>query len=262
VSSTPTQWRRSAVQSPIADPSAAPGWFSQRLSDVPAGEDWLGPRERAILAGQRFRPRRLAWRLGRWTAKLAISEWTGLPLDRFEVLPAGDGAPEAWADGEHLPVSVSISHREDRAVAVLGAPPMIVGCDLELIEPRSSAFVREWLAPAEQELVASCAETDHALMANLVWTGKEAAAKVRREGLRLDVRAALVSPTGMSEDDRGEWRPIAVAWAGGADAVLGWWRAEPAWVMTVLGDPPPPSPHLLCDPSESAVPAVGVCAAG
>jgi 4'-phosphopantetheinyl transferase len=218
------------------------------MSDVPVGRDWLGPRERAILAGQRFQPRRLAWRLGRWTAKLAISDWTGLPLDRFEVLPAADGAPEGWADGERLPVSVSISHREERAVAVVGAPPLVVGCDLELIEPRSEAFVRAWLAPAEQELVASCAQTDRALIANLVWTAKEAAAKVRREGLRLDVRAALVSPSGVSEDGGGAWRPIAVAWAGGLDAVRGWWRVEPSWVMTVLADPPPRSPHLLRDP--------------
>jgi 4'-phosphopantetheinyl transferase len=117
-----------------------------------------------MLARQRFEPRRLAWRLGRWTAKVAISDWSGLPLDGFEVLPAGDGAPEAWADGERLPLSVSISHRGDRAIAVLGAPPLVAGCDLELIEPRSAAFVREWLAPAEQELVASAAETDRELV--------------------------------------------------------------------------------------------------
>ena len=31
-------------------------------------------------------------------------------------------------------------------------------------------------------------------MTNLVWTAKEAAAKIRREGLRLDVRHAVVAP--------------------------------------------------------------------
>jgi len=144
-------------------------------------------------------------------------------------------------------VSVSISHRGDRAIAVLGAPPMVAGCDLELIEPRSPAFVREWLAPAEQELVASFAQTDHALVANLIWTAKEAAAKVRREGLRLDVRAALVGPSGMSARHGGEWRAIRVDWAGDTHAVFGWWRAEPGWVMTVLADPPPRPPRLLFD---------------
>jgi len=184
---------------------------------------------------------------------MAISDWTGLPLDGFEVLAAGDGAPEAWADGERLPVSVSISHREDRAVAVLGASPLMAGCDLELIEPRSAAFVRQWFAPAEQELVSSCEETDRALVANLIWTAKEAAAKVRREGLRLDIRAALVSPSGMSRSGGGEWRPIRVAWADGTSPVLGWWRSERRWVMTVLSDPAPRPPRLLGDARTPAI---------
>jgi 4'-phosphopantetheinyl transferase len=180
---------------------------------------------------------------------MAISNRTGLPLDRFEVLAAGDGAPEAWADGERLPLSVSLSHRGDRAVAVLGTPPLVVGCDLELIEPRSGAFVREWFAPAEQQLVAGCAGTDRALVANLIWTAKEAAAKVRREGLRLDVRAAVVSPSGVAGHSDGGWRPVLVAWTGGSHALLGWWRSTPGWVMTVLGDPPP-GPPVALRPSE------------
>ena len=225
----------------------APGWLIQRQADVPAGQDWLGRRERAVLARLKLEPRRLAWRLGRWTAKTAISDWTELPLDRFEVLAATDGAPEAWADGERLPVSVSISHRADRALAVLGVPPLVVGCDLEVIEPRSPAFVREWLAQAEQNLVTSCAETERALVANLVWTAKEAAAKARREGLRLDLRAAVVRPSAMTGNGGIAWRPIMVTWADGVDAVRGWWRSEPGWVMTVGGDPPPQPPRLLRD---------------
>ena len=46
--------------------------------------------------------------------------------------------------------------------------------------------MRDWLAPEEQALAAG-----DSTAANLVWTAKEAAAKVRREGLRLDVRSAV-----------------------------------------------------------------------
>ena len=78
-----------------------------------------------------------------------------LPASRIEILAAADGAPEAWLDGERAPVSVSLSHRGGRALAAVAAAPAVVGCDLELVEPRSGAFVREWLAPAEQALVAA-----------------------------------------------------------------------------------------------------------
>ena len=37
-------------------------------------------------------------------------------------------------------------------------------------------------------------EAERAQIANLVWTAKEAAAKVRREGLKLDLRYTLVTP--------------------------------------------------------------------
>ena len=58
-------------------------------------------------------------------------------------------------DGERAPVSVSLSHRAGRALAVVAHAPAVVGCDLERVEPRSGAFVREWLAPAEQGLLAA-----------------------------------------------------------------------------------------------------------
>ena len=37
------------------------------------------------------------------------------------------------------------------------------------------------------------------LVANLAWTAKEAAAKMRREGLRLDVRNAVAEPDGLDD---------------------------------------------------------------
>ncbi len=42
----------------------APGWLSRREADVPTGEEWLGEREREVLAGLRIAPRRASWRLG------------------------------------------------------------------------------------------------------------------------------------------------------------------------------------------------------
>jgi 4'-phosphopantetheinyl transferase len=148
----------------------------------------------------------------------------------IELLAAPDGAPEAWLGGRRAGVSVSLSHRAGRALAAVADLPRVVGCDLELLEPRSSAFVREWLAPAER-----------GLEPNLAWTAKEAAAKVRREGLRLDVRHAVARPaTGGSG-----WQALLVAWEREGLVTHGWWRAEPGWVMALAAAPDAPAPSSL-----------------
>ncbi len=221
---------------------SAPGWLLRCRADVPAGVDWLGPEERRALAGLRVAPRRADWRLGRWTAKAAVGAWLGVRPDRVQILAADDGAPEAWMDGRRAPVSVSLSHRGGRALAAVTDAPAVVGCDLELVEPRSGAFVRGWLAPAEQGLLATCDEADRARVANLLWSLKEAAAKVRREGLRLDVRDAVGAPaTGGSP---GAWRPVRVAWREGTETA-GWWRDDSDWVMAIAGRPSPAAPRRL-----------------
>jgi 4'-phosphopantetheinyl transferase len=219
-----------------------PGWLIRSLADVPAGDTWLSARERRAEAGLHMQRRRHDWRLGRFAAKAAVGAWLSVAPERIEILRAPDGAPEAWVDGERAPVSVSLSHRAGRGLAVVAQAPAVVGCDLERVEPRSGAFVREWLAPAEHGLLAAHAEADRARLTNLVWTAKEAAAKVRREGLRLDVRRAVVAPAGAGAAD-GAWRTLRVQWDDGAAPTAGWWRAEPGWVMTIAGEPPPPRPQ-------------------
>jgi 4'-phosphopantetheinyl transferase len=219
------------------------GWLTRWLADVPAGDGWLRPGEREVLAGLRVDKRRSDWRLGRFAAKTAVAAWLGVPVSRVEIVAAPDGAPEARLDGKAAPVALSLSHRAQRALAVVGEAGASLGCDLELIEPRSPAFVSDWLAPAERALVAR-AGAHRDLVANLAWTAKEAAAKARREGLRLDVRDAVAAPDGLGSARPG-WHRLAVTWGEGGMRAEGWWRAEPGWVMAVAGEPPPRVPRAL-----------------
>ncbi|HEX8207271.1 MAG TPA: hypothetical protein VF587_14515 [Solirubrobacteraceae bacterium] len=92
-------------------------WLTASLEDVPDGDDWLGPREREILATLDGERRRADWRLGRWAAKQLLGD------PAIEILPAADGAPEASG------VSLSIAHRRGRALVACADGP--VGCDLE-----------------------------------------------------------------------------------------------------------------------------------
>jgi 4'-phosphopantetheinyl transferase len=208
------------------------GWVTRWLADIPAGDEWLGPSERRAQAKLSIEKRRIDWRLGRYTAKVAVCAWLGVEPERVEVPAAPGGAPVALLDGRSAEVELSISHRAGRALAVVASPGMPVGCDLELIEPRSAAFVREWLAPSEQRLLENASHDERAFLANLLWSAKEASTKARGEGLRLDVRHAEVvldTPTG----NAGDWLALHVGW--GSDRDRGWFRREPRWVMTVVG---------------------------
>ena len=204
---------------------------------MPPGDAWLSARERVVLAGLRLAKRRDDWRLGRWTAKAAVAAWLGVGAERVEVLAAADGAPDAWLDGAPAPVSLSLSHRAGRALAAVTDMPAAIGCDLEIVEHRSGPFVREWLTAREQAALASLDDAARDVAANLMWAGKEAAAKVRREGLRLDVRRADVE---LGQAD-GDWHPLTVRW-GEVDSTYGWWCANTGWVMTIAGSPAPAVP--------------------
>lgn len=204
-------------------------WWADH-GQVPAGDGWLGPRERVVQEGLSVAKRRADWRLGRWAAKHAVltgsapSRWRGdlsapvvlAPPEHLlagvELLAADDGGPEVHADGEPVEVGLSWSHRAGRVVVAAAPAGTNVGVDLEVLEPRSTAFVHEWFDEREQAWVGD----DLIGRANLLWTAKEAAAKVHRAGLRLDVRALAVDLPDGPPAPGGAWVPVSVAGDGGA----------------------------------------------
>jgi 4'-phosphopantetheinyl transferase len=225
---------------------AALGWLSRRLAEVPPGDEWLGEDERAALATMHVERRRADWRLGRFAAKAAVGAWLGVPPSCVQILAASDGAPEAWLDGCRADISVTLSHRGGVALAAVMGSAARAGCDLELVEPRSDAFIRDWLSPAEAELVRGGVARDRDLLANLIWAAKEAAAKVRREGLRLDPLHATVTLGGPIELSAARaWRPLRVEWRDRLGPTYGWWGSDSGFVMVVAGEPAPDRPRAL-----------------
>ena len=211
------------------------GWLTRALADVPRHDRWLSEREREIVSTLRIPKRRDDWRLGRWAAKSALGAWQDAPVADVEVLAAADGAPEALAGGTRMPEGLSISHRAGRALVTVGSGSEALGCDLEVVEPRSPAFVRQWLGHAEHQVLNGLDGVLRDRVANLLWTAKEAASKARRGGLRLNVREATVEP-GHLDRSPGSWNSLRVAWEDGP-VELGWWRWEPGWVMAVVSNP-------------------------
>jgi 4'-phosphopantetheinyl transferase len=212
--------------------------------ELPAGGHWLTPYEANRAAGMRFTKRRQEYLLRRWAGKQAVASAVGLPaapeqLSRIEVANRPTGAPYVVVDGVPLGLDVSLTDRAGWAVCVVGADLSRVGCDLEIVEPRSAGFVADFLTAAEQEYVAGAAHRDAA--ANLLWSAKESALKVLRTGLRRDTRSVEVTigeagPTG--------WGPMQVLSAEGA-LMPGWWRREGTFLLTIASDRPFPEPVVL-----------------
>ena len=227
-------------------------WLHRSLADVPADDGWLTPAEREVLAGLRNRQAAagLAARaLHRQGSRRSVAQRRPRP---------GGGArrterrTRCVLDGAPAAVSLSLSHRAGRALAMIGPAGAPIGCDLEVVEPRSDAFVSEWLALSEQALVRGAVAERRALLANLIWTAKEASAKARAEGLRLNVRRAVVQAALETRPAEGGWRPLRVSWPAGQGADFGFWRAEPGWVMAVVGLTRPPRLISPVPPFQSA----------
>jgi phosphopantetheinyl transferase len=212
----------------------APTWLTRLSPHVPPGDGWLAPAETDVQSNLRFAPRRAAWRLGRWTAKQAILRHLGepdLPPARVAVLAAPDGAPEALLDGAALPLSLSLTHREDRAVAALLPHPGLVGCDLEQVAHREPSFAETYLTVAEQGWAAG---PDADLRVTLAWSAKEAALKHARAGLRRDTRSVELTALALAGPD--PWRPGEVRDHARGVTLRLWWRPLDAGLLTVVSD--------------------------
>lgn len=244
-------------------------WLEQTETEVPAANDWLSANEAACLRRLRFAKRRADWRLGRWTAKRALAIHLGLPGDpqslaHLEIRPAPSGAPEAFLAGRPAGVAISLSHRAGTALCSIAPSGTALGCDLEMIEPRSDAFLADYFTSEEQGLVARAPAADRSWLSAVLWSGKESALKALQAGLRLDTRCVTVSlddALPRSGEDQGRpmvhrvstlppsidrtiWIPIQVRCAEG-QVFHGWWRQVGFLVRTLVANPSPTLPTLL-----------------
>ena len=211
-------------------------WVSQ--AELPAGVGWLTEAERDVLDGLRLEKRRVDWLLGRWAGKLALRGLLGRADHVGDILAAEGGRPEGHSPAGKGPpqsVSLSISHSAGVGFAAARMGALAVGCDVERIEARSSAFVEDYFTEHERAAVERLSPSDRALLATLVWSAKESALKVLGEGLRLDTRTVEVETGGLTVDGEA-WSPLVVTVP--RDRIfLGRWRVRRGLVWTVLTEP-------------------------
>lgn len=225
-------------------------WNGVGMQDVPDDDEWVDDADRRRLEHMRFAKRRSESRLGRWAARTTAATFLGLShgrddLARVAVRNAADGAPELFVDGEAIDVSIAMTDRADWAVTAIRHGHHRIGCDLELVEPRSRAFVTDYFTVEEQATVAA---GDPDVLANLIWSAKESALKVLRTGLRRDTRSVSVSLGGREKDG---WGDFTVAVSDGAPQ-WGWWIRHGDFLLTVASATPSEPPRAIVDPSPLA----------
>jgi 4'-phosphopantetheinyl transferase len=234
-------------------------WLARGEEQLPAAADWLSAAERGRASAMRYTKRRNDFLLGRWTLKVAVAKVLGWPEDpgvlaRIEGRTAPSGAPRLYIDGQPADRGVSLTDRAGCAVCLVADRAAAVGCDVEIVEPRSDAFVRDYLTQAEQALVGAAGPARDTA-ANLIWSAKESALKVLTTGLRRDTRSVEVDVAELRPPER-TWSALAVRTAEG-EAFPGWWRRSGTFLVTACwpgGGPPPValeerSPIDTIDPS-------------
>jgi len=213
---------------------------------------WLTPFENARLARFKVPKRRDDWLLGRFTVKGLIQKAVEAVLlrtltpDAFEIVAESSGAPFArLVSGERLPLSISISHSHGTAFCAVMPSPLpggTIGADLELIEPRSERFVRDFFTPAETAAWKESLPAEQALLANSIWSAKEAVLKALGLGLTVDTRGVDIHLSDEPADGplrprEGAWRRFDAVCAAGIDVdeipLSGLWSLRGRFVVTL-----------------------------
>lgn len=217
-------------------------WLCEEHADI-AVAPALTPAESSAYAALRSEKRRHDWLLGRSVAKRlvqsALADQPGVSLSAGEIviLSHADGWPQVSLPtlGPDAPrLTLSISHSRDRAFCALVLGEWLLGCDLEIIEPRSAGFVADYFTAEEQALMSATAEARQPTLANAIWSGKEAALKAIRRGLAEDTRLVTCLP-GIDEAGDG-WRPLLLRWEQperDLPPLVGRWQNGRGFVMTL-----------------------------
>lgn len=208
-------------------------------SELPGTLDWLSEAEAEQLDSLSSAPRRASWLLGRFTVKRALhplfaKAGQAARSSEIEVRALSSGAPRAFVRGAPAPFSVSISHRDEVAFVAVAPAGVALGCDVELVEPRSRAFVADFFTAREAALVESHTGADRDALACLVWSAKESALKVLGEGLRRDTRSVEISG---ARAPSSEWAPFTAHLEEGG-TLAGRHRREGPLVFTVAQSAP------------------------
>jgi len=114
-----------------------------------------------------------------------------------------------------------------------------IGADLETVEPRDLALVRQFYTDREAAIVDAAGEARDEVVAR-IWSAKEAVLKLLGLGLRIDTRGVLVNLTAQPfAGCPADWQPVDVKVVAdlprqsALDGLRVMWRREAGYVLTL-----------------------------
>lgn len=204
------------------------------LKDVPDQLDWLHPSELEIYGSFRFEKKQKDWLLGRWTAKNLLKNcwFKGNQLEEIAVLPGTNKAPFVYLNEKLQTYQISISHSHGQAFSITTDNNMQVGCDLEKVEKRSPAFLKDYFSAVEHELYA----TFELIFSDfeyytLCWSAKEALMKATKQGMSLHPLKIELSK--LQFIDKG-WNTLNINNLESNHSYFGFWKIQEEMVYVVL----------------------------
>lgn len=200
-----------------------PGW---ELEQVNGGLTFLTPAEQNQWQTLRFAKKRSERLFGRFAAKALLAE-DGLAGEHVEIANDANGAPRVYQNGQEAKGCLTISHRQRAALCAWSrSDDVSLGADVEWIEPRSAAFIRDYLTDGERASIPA-GEAD--LYVNLIWSAKESVLKAQKTGLKIDPLRIDVVIERTKINDSG-WQRFRV---NGMNAYHGMWRLCGSFVLTL-----------------------------
>ncbi len=171
-----------------------------------------------IQSGRRYRhpERHRQWMLGRATAKYLLMQ-RATPLDLsiqasndFEILRNPNGWPQLQdRHGRNLPVSLTISHRDELAFSAVCRDNLgNLGADIEIIAPKNASMLEDFYTPEERNWIQSQASPHQALTATLIWSAKESILKAIKTGLMENTKIIRLIPNEDVSQPGNRWNQI------------------------------------------------------
>ncbi|MGD9656646.1 MAG: 4'-phosphopantetheinyl transferase superfamily protein [Methylocystis sp.] len=153
---------------------------------------------------RRFPQRQRQWLSGRVVAKDAVRLWAATHLHGDQLHPASfdilsDERGRPFVDPSvrfPSPKSLSISHCEDRAIAVVHEQD--IGVDIERIVTRDAGVVEAFASARERESIANFSSKERDAWFTRLWCAKEAVSKLL--GIGLEGKPLALEASQMSED--------------------------------------------------------------
>ncbi len=222
-------------------------WLVQKLNDCPqlaqgrSLAEMLSPAELEHYLTLKTDKRRSDWLLGRWTVKRLVLGTLNagidhLPMPLISVERSVSGAP--YVICERLSsLSISISHSAGHALcALVEAANVALGIDIEFVQPRSPAFLKDFFTLQERSFIASVPDDVRDVAVNAIWSAKESVLKAFQVGLKVDSRCISCELEFFA--DFTEWMPFRIEFHDRTllesdEIIQGWWRCDSGFVMTM-----------------------------